>query len=202
MGRDNGPIAFFIAQGPGGGVQGERVYCGTILHNRGPGRRPVTGSASLSLGVITRQVGRVVIRDRGEKEREREVVSNGPFKFFFFFLLALRKHKKTEINCKKKSGDVNDEVNFPFFILLHKRAKPILPPLPPRTNSNPIPPPSPSAPSPPRALSLWLNRVKESERLLAPASNSTNPLLPLTSIPKPSPSAHPSALLKELNMQN
>ncbi len=24
---------------------------------------------------------------------------------------------------KKKSGDVNDEVNFPFFILLHKRAK-------------------------------------------------------------------------------
>jgi len=33
-------------------------------------------------------------------------------------------------------------------------------------------------PLPPRTLSLWLNRVKESERLLAPASNSTNPILP------------------------
>jgi hypothetical protein len=29
---------------------------------------------------------------------------------------------------KKKSGDVNDEANFSLFILLHKRAKPILPP--------------------------------------------------------------------------
>ncbi len=28
------------------------------------------------------------------------------------------------IFLKKKSGDLNDEVNFPFFILLHKRAKP------------------------------------------------------------------------------
>jgi hypothetical protein len=27
---------------------------------------------------------------------------------------------------KKKTGDVNDEANFSFFILLHKRAKPIL----------------------------------------------------------------------------
>jgi hypothetical protein len=27
------------------------------------------------------------------------------------------------------SGDVNDEANFSFFILLHKRAKPIHPPL-------------------------------------------------------------------------
>ena len=35
------------------------------------------------------------------------------------------------------------KVNFPFFILLHKRANPILP-------------------SPPRVLSLWLNRVKDS----------------------------------------
>ena len=31
---------------------------------------------------------------------------------------------------KKKSGDVNDEANFSLFILLHKRAKPILPPYP------------------------------------------------------------------------
>ncbi len=29
---------------------------------------------------------------------------------------------------KKKSGDVNDEANFSFFILLHKRDKPIHPP--------------------------------------------------------------------------
>jgi len=66
------------------------------------------------------------------------------------------------------SGDVNDEANFSFFILLHKRDKPILPPLP--------------SPSPPPALSLWLNRVarrseQASERALA-FKDSTNPLLP------------------------
>ena len=70
-----------------------------------------------------------------------------------FFLFLLRKHFITEKKFKKKSGDVNDEANFSFFILLHKRANPILPSLP--------------TPSPPRALSLWLNRVKDS----------TNPLL-------------------------
>ena len=44
-----------------------------------------------------------------------------------FFLFLLRKHFITEIFFKKKTGDVNDEANFSFFILLHKRAKPILP---------------------------------------------------------------------------
>ena len=44
-----------------------------------------------------------------------------------FSLFLLRKHFITEKKFKKKSGDVNDEANFPFFILLHKRAKPILP---------------------------------------------------------------------------
>jgi hypothetical protein len=33
----------------------------------------------------------------------------------------------TEKILKKKSGDVNDEANFSFFILLHKLHKPILP---------------------------------------------------------------------------
>ncbi len=63
-------------------------------------------------------------------------------------LFLLRKHFITEKILKKKSGDVNDEANFSLFILLHKRAKPILPPYPfpppPRANSNPLPPPLPS----------------------------------------------------------
>ena len=45
----------------------------------------------------------------------------------FFFLL--HNHR---VNIKKEfsfSGDVNYEANFSFFILLHKRAKPIHPPL-------------------------------------------------------------------------
>ena len=33
----------------------------------------------------------------------------------------------TKNKFKKKSGDVNDEANLSFFILLHKKAKPILP---------------------------------------------------------------------------
>ncbi len=45
-----------------------------------------------------------------------------------FFLFLLRKHFITEKNLKKKSGDVNDEANFSLFFLLHKRAKPLLPP--------------------------------------------------------------------------
>ncbi len=48
---------------------------------------------------------------------------NGPF-----FKNFLHNHFITEKKFKKKSGDVNDEANFSFFILLHKRAKPILPP--------------------------------------------------------------------------
>jgi hypothetical protein len=50
-----------------------------------------------------------------------QVVNAGPFSLF-----VLRKHFITEIFLKKKSGDVNDEVKFSFFILLHKRAKPTL----------------------------------------------------------------------------
>jgi len=45
-----------------------------------------------------------------------------------FSLFLLRKHFITEKILKKKSGDVNDEANFSFFILNHKRANPILPP--------------------------------------------------------------------------
>ena len=51
------------------------------------------------------------------------VVDTAPFSLFL-----LRKHFITEKNLKKKSGDVNDEANFSLFILLHKRAKPMLPP--------------------------------------------------------------------------
>jgi hypothetical protein len=57
----------------------------------------------------------------------RRVVNSGAF---FYFLL----HNHI-INIKKKSfsGEVKENVNFPFFLLLHKRAKSILPtcPLPP-----------------------------------------------------------------------
>ena len=78
------------------------------------------------------------------------VVVTGPF-----IKKLLHNHFMTEIFFKKKPGNVNDEVKFPFFFLLHKRDKPILPlpsPSPPRVNSNPFLPPLPS-PSPPRANS-------------------------------------------------
>jgi hypothetical protein len=39
-----------------------------------------------------------------------------------FFKNLLHNHFITEMFFKKKSGDVNDEANFSFFILLHKRA--------------------------------------------------------------------------------
>ncbi len=42
----------------------------------------------------------------------------------FFASQSLHNIKK----FKKKSGEANDSVIFPFFILLHKRAKPIHPP--------------------------------------------------------------------------
>jgi hypothetical protein len=48
------------------------------------------------------------------------------FRAFFPFLL--HNHFITDFFFKKKFGDVNDEANFSFFILLHKRANPILPP--------------------------------------------------------------------------
>jgi hypothetical protein len=58
---------------------------------------------------------------------------------------AAHNHFITEKKFKKKSGDVTDEANFPFFFLLHKRVKPAPPPLPSllptRANSNPILPP-------------------------------------------------------------
>ena len=57
-------------------------------------------------------------------------------KYWTVYKFLLHNHFITETFFKKKSGDVNDEVNFPFFILLHKRAKPILPP-------SPSPPPIP-----------------------------------------------------------
>ena len=62
-----------------------------------------------------------------------EVVISGAL-----FLFLLRKHFITEFFFKKKSGDVNDEAILAFYILLHKRAKHILPPYlsPPRANSN------------------------------------------------------------------
>ncbi len=71
--------------------------------------------------------------------RATTVVVTGPFINFL-----LHNHFITENFLKKKSGDVNDEANFSLFILLHKRAKPILPP--PRANSNPYPHPPPTHP--------------------------------------------------------
>jgi hypothetical protein len=49
----------------------------------------------------------------------------------------LHNHFITEIFFKKKSGDVNDEANFSFFILLQERAKPFTPPLHPSLNPPP-----------------------------------------------------------------
>ena len=45
-----------------------------------------------------------------------------------FINFLLHNHFITENNLKKKSGEAKDSVIFPFFILLHKRAKPMLPP--------------------------------------------------------------------------
>jgi len=74
-------------------------------------------------------------------------VDTGPFINFL-----LHNHFITEIFLKKKSGDVNDEANFSLFILLHKRAKPILPPYPHpafRARTQTFTPPLPSYPHPP-----------------------------------------------------
>ena len=49
------------------------------------------------------------------------VVVSGPF-----IKNLLHNHFITEKFLKKKSGDVNDEANFSFFILLHNRANPKL----------------------------------------------------------------------------
>jgi hypothetical protein len=51
------------------------------------------------------------------------VVVTGPFLNFL-----LHNHFITEKFYKKKSGEAKDSANFSFFILLHKRAKPMLPP--------------------------------------------------------------------------
>ena len=64
--------------------------------------------------------------------RDAGVVESEPFINFL-----LHNHFITEKFKKKKSGDVNDEAKFSLFILLHKRAKPILPPG--RANSKPFP---------------------------------------------------------------
>ncbi len=80
----------------------------------------------------------------------REVVITGPFINFL-----LHNHFITEFFLKKKSGDVNDEANFSLFILLHKRAKPILPPyLPPpfRARTQNLYSPPYLIPHPPREL--------------------------------------------------
>jgi hypothetical protein len=50
------------------------------------------------------------------------------FFIFGFFFPLLHNHFITEFFLKKKSGEANDEANFSFFILLHKRAKPALHP--------------------------------------------------------------------------
>jgi hypothetical protein len=52
-------------------------------------------------------------------------VSSSYWTLLSFFASQTLHNRK---NFKKKSGDVNDEANFSFFILLHKRAKPIHPP--------------------------------------------------------------------------
>jgi hypothetical protein len=74
-------------------------------------------------------------------EGAAQVVVTGPF-----IKNLLHNHFITEFFFKKKSGEANDEANFSFIILLHKRAKPALPPyLLPLPTYPPIPQPSPSA---------------------------------------------------------
>jgi len=72
------------------------------------------------------------------------VVVTGQFK-----KKLLHNHFMTNFFLKKKSGDVNAEANFSFFILLHKRAKPIhpayllpLPTYPPIPHTPPTHPPT------------------------------------------------------------
>jgi hypothetical protein len=66
-----------------------------------------------------------------------------------FINFLLHNHFITEKIYKKKSGEAKDSAIFPFFILLHKRANPILPPylhphLRARTQTYTPPLPSPS----------------------------------------------------------
>ena len=64
---------------------------------------------------------RLFVLQPPQVSKEQSVVVTGPFINFL-----LHNHFITENFFKKKSGDVNDEANFSLFILLHKRAKPIL----------------------------------------------------------------------------
>ena len=103
------------------------------------------------------------------------VVVTGPFINFL-----LHNHFITEKILKKKSGDVNDEANFSLFILLHKRAKPILPPwarelktLTLRPSLNPLLPPYPHPHlrartqtfTPPPSKSLYSRAKKHGARI-------------------------------------
>jgi hypothetical protein len=70
-------------------------------------------------------------------------VISGPF-----FKKLLHNHFITEFFLKKKSGDVNDQANFSFFFLLHKRAKPVLPPYLLPHSARELKPFTPPLPSP------------------------------------------------------
>jgi hypothetical protein len=67
---------------------------------------------------------------------------------YMFSSLLLHNHFITEFFFKKKSGDVNDEANFSFFFLLHKRAKPALPPYLLPHSARELKPFTPPLPSP------------------------------------------------------
>jgi hypothetical protein len=58
-----------------------------------------------------------------EAEVHRGLLASGASGAFISFCFTI-----TSLNFffKKKSGEAKDSVMFPFFILLHKRAKPIL----------------------------------------------------------------------------
>jgi hypothetical protein len=48
----------------------------------------------------------------------------------FWTYKKIASQSQRKLKKKSFSGDVNDEANFPFVFLLHKRAKPASPPLP------------------------------------------------------------------------
>ena len=74
------------------------------------------------------------------------------------FFASQSLHFITEIFLKKKFGDVNYEANFRFFILLHKRAKPIHPP--DLTSARELKPCTPPLPSPSAYLSAHTSGVR------------------------------------------
>ena len=85
---------------------------------------------------------------------------------FFIFFASQSLHNR--FFFIKKSGDVNDEGNFSFFILLHKRAKPLLPLTLSLTSARELKPYTPPLPSPSTHLSAHTSHTTHRARTQNP----------------------------------